>query len=345
MKSDATSLTLTLVIPIADEISESVVAVRPRALEILLTRALCVQAEADVNALLCQLFDVTLRPDADVPVASLSYLLDHGAAPPGYCLRADPVHAVADRDVLRLLDPRTLSITPAEAQGLVMTLNAHFAPDGLQFSAPQPQRWYLNLPADPSLRTHPLAGALGASLHDYLPFGADGKRWRGVLNEIQMLLHEHPVNNAREARGELPINSVWFWGGGPLPALAQKKWAQVWSDDVVALGLAKLSQVPRTGAPANTRAWLNAAMTPGDHLLVLPATTHAELAGMDTDWFAPLYDALKSRRLQRLTLHLLPGVAQRIDTAAVGRWWVRRRPLAQLFSLSEKIAKDFCSDN
>jgi hypothetical protein len=29
-----------------------------------------------------------------------------------------------------------------------------------------------------------------------------------------MLLHEHPLNQAREARGELPVNSVWISGIG-----------------------------------------------------------------------------------------------------------------------------------
>ncbi|MBI3776008.1 MAG: hypothetical protein HY273_10725 [Gammaproteobacteria bacterium] len=331
MKSDAKSRTLTLVIPVANAAAGDA-AMRPQALELLLTRAQQVTAMPNFETLLCRLFDVTLRPDADVPIAPVTYGLDHGETPQGYCLRADPVHAAADRDVLRMLDPRTLAIAPPEAQALVATLNAHFAQDGLQFAAPQPQRWYLDLPTDPALRTHPLADAIGASMHDYLPFGTHGKRWQGILNEIQMVLHEHPVNLARGARGELTINSVWFWGGGQTPPVAQKCWAQVWSDDVVALGLAKLSGVPRTGAPESARAWLNAAVTPGEHLLVLPGESRVELAGMDAAWFAPLLAALKKRVLQRLTLHLVSGAGYSVDTAALKRWWIRRRELAQFLS-------------
>jgi len=334
MKPDASCLTLTLVVPGVRDTSPSDAAARPLELELLLTRAQRMPVEAGIEQLLCQLFEVTLLPGADVPIAPATYALDHGEQPLDYCLRADPVHAVADRDVLRILDPHGLSIAPAEARGLVATLNAHFAQDGLQFIAPQPERWYLALPADPQMRTHPLAHIVGASLHDYLPFGESGKRWQGVLNEIQMLLHEHPINDAREARGELPINSVWFWGGGNVPSLAQKKWAQVWSDDVVALGLAKLSHVPRTGVPGSARAWLKAAITPGDHLLVLPAVTREALANMNADWFAPLYDALKNRRLQRLSLHPANGSAYRVDAAALKRWWIRRQPLDRFLSAS-----------
>jgi len=36
-------------------------------------------------------------------------------------------------------------------------------------------------------------------------------RFRAQLNELQMQLHDHPLNQAREARGELPVNSLWLW--------------------------------------------------------------------------------------------------------------------------------------
>ena len=39
------------------------------------------------------------------------------------------------------------------------------------------------------------------------------------MNEAQMILHTHPVNAEREARGMPAVNSVWLWGGGTLPAI------------------------------------------------------------------------------------------------------------------------------
>jgi hypothetical protein len=34
---------------------------------------------------------------------------------------------------------------------------------------------------------------------------------------VQVILHQHPVNAERRARGLPPVNSLWLWGGGPLP--------------------------------------------------------------------------------------------------------------------------------
>jgi hypothetical protein len=42
-----------------------------------------------------------------------------------------------------------------------------------------------------------------------------------------MLLHQHPVNDAREARGALPVNSFWLSGCGP----AQPATADITIDD------------------------------------------------------------------------------------------------------------------
>lgn len=53
----------------------------------------------------------------------------------------------------------------------------------------------------------------GQDLGDWWPTGADWRAWRRLLNELQMVWHEHPVNEAREAAGQMPINGVWLYGG------------------------------------------------------------------------------------------------------------------------------------
>ena len=54
---------------------------------------------------------------------------------------------------------------------------------------------------------------LGCDLKSMLP---TPKVWQRYLNEAQMLLADLPINRARAARGELVVNSVWFWGAQPV---------------------------------------------------------------------------------------------------------------------------------
>ena len=61
------------------------------------------------------------------------------------------------------------------------------------------------------------ARAMGNSIADALASGDPALR--RLRAEIEMWLHEHPVNAARTRRGEAPVTGLWLWGGGPSPAL------------------------------------------------------------------------------------------------------------------------------
>ncbi|MCH8101408.1 MAG: hypothetical protein IIB74_13375, partial [Proteobacteria bacterium] len=47
--------------------------------------------------------------------------------------------------------------------------------------------------------------------------GKAAERHDRLVSEIQMALHEHAVNIAREQLGQRVVNSIWFWGGGIAP--------------------------------------------------------------------------------------------------------------------------------
>lgn len=66
---------------------------------------------------------------------------------------------------------------------------------------------------DPEKSISPMAMS-GQDIGDWWPTGILWQPWRRLLNELQMTWHEHPVNEARSARGQAPINGVWLYGGG-----------------------------------------------------------------------------------------------------------------------------------
>ena len=158
--------------------------------------------------LLCVLFGMPSQENA--PIAPISAAFDGLGA--GCWLRADPVHLRLQRDQMLLL-PDT-GISAAEAAAMCASLNEYFAGQGMEFFAPHPQRWYVRLRALPRIRTRHLSQVTGIDVRSALPTGEEAAHWHRVFNEIQMLLFAHPINESRDARGALTVNSLWFWGGG-----------------------------------------------------------------------------------------------------------------------------------
>lgn len=310
------------------------------ALQTLLVRGSCIRTPTtDMESWLCEAFGVARQQD--YPLAPFSALADGIDAEKGYWLRADPVYLGVERDQLILTDASAFPITRDEADALVTTLNRHFAPDGLYFVASLPQRWYLRLDHAPSLTTHGLYEAAGGNIHALLPAGPDTMRWRALLNEVQMLLFEHPVNVAREALGIAPVNSIWPWGGGIQP---QSKphgiFTHVWANDPLAQGLARVACIPQESLPENAAIWLKQ-LVPGNHLVVLdhlrPLSCYGDaqawrsrLAWLEQRWFAPLKQAVQAGRIT-LTLHAPTASTGTLTcTASRSDLWKLWRPLRHL---------------
>ena len=177
--------------------------------------------------------------DASVPAAAVTREFLAGDAGDGVWLAADPAWVQPDMNGVRLLACGHMGLEMDEAHALAEPLRPVFDEAGMQLELATPDHWHLRLPADT-----PLPGfaapeqALGEDLAQHLPRGAEGRRWRVLLNDIQVLLHQHPLNAARQARGQSPVNSLWLWGGGRRPPPATSELAGVVSDDLLLRALA-----------------------------------------------------------------------------------------------------------
>jgi hypothetical protein len=280
-------------------------------------------------------FGVTAPAGQDLPVAAVSRVTDMGVIDHEWWVRADPVHLAPRRDGLVLF--AGLDLSRAEADRLVTELSEALAADGLLLKAPCPERWYLKPAAAAAITTTPLAEAVGHDIHPLLPRGADAKAWHTRLNEIQILLHTSPVNVAREARGSLAANSVWFWGGGRLPQLGRLDWTRVWSIEPLSLGLARLAGISVQPPPAGA-AELTAPSASGAQLLVLagpgallqsdPAAWRRALRALNDHWLAPLLTAVHRGALASLSLIADTGPVFHYRRAHRWRLWRRTRPLS-----------------
>ena len=288
---------------------------------------------------LFQLFGSEMPAEGDVPVAAVTRVLDMGVSDNGWWLRADPVHLHPERDRLVLTDSQMLDVTQDEANGLVAEIMEHYKADGWLLKAARPGRWYLKPPRAPKMTTTPLPEAIGHDIHPYLPQGKDGKAWHTVLNEMQILLHTAKVNEERERHGKLPINSLWFWGGGRLPKLKSVTWTQLWSEEPLSLAFARLAQVPSRAQPADFETWRQQADRGGEHLVVLDSLRVTQqyadesawataMTQFEHQWIAPLFAAARQGALAHATLLTDNGRQYRLTRRHTRRWWRRRRPLA-----------------
>jgi 2,3-bisphosphoglycerate-independent phosphoglycerate mutase len=55
---------------------------------------------------------------------------------------------------------------------------------------------------------------------DYLPHGRGSELLLDLMEKSKLVLQQHPVNLAREARGHIPATMIWlFWGSGKIPEM------------------------------------------------------------------------------------------------------------------------------
>ncbi|MBI1175279.1 MAG: hypothetical protein GC139_08450 [Sideroxydans sp.] len=299
------------------------------ALEKILARGQAAALSAGtLESWLCEAFGV-----AGEAIAPITLHVDGMEPGPFYWLRADPVYLRIHRDQL-VLQP-VAPVAADEAAQLCAALNGHFAADGLHFIAPQPQRWYLRLERAPQISSYSLAQVAGKDVHAHMPQGVEALRWHGVLNEIQMLLFEHPVNLAREVRGEWEVNSVWLWGGGYAGATLRQPCGRVYTDSPLAAAFAAAAGIDQAALPDAGMQWT--AGSRGETLIVWDGLRSALQYGDLGRWrdslqqfeqrcTYPLLQALHDGRIEKITLDVpQENAARRFVLTRLASWKLWRR--------------------
>lgn len=266
-----------------------------------------------------RMFDILPR---GWPVAAVTRQRDAGDAALSTWVRADPAHVYPDINGARMLSyGEALALTPEECGELLRSLKPLFGDVGFTIDAPTPSRWYLRLPAEARLPTFAAPDeALGDDLLEHLPEGPEGRRWRALLSDAQVMLHNSPVNVQRAAAGKAAVNSLWFWGAGTLPDHVRTPFSAIFSDDDAVQALATLAHVAAMPLPAR---WGAAG---GDRAFDLRHLR--DLALLQADWIEPILHDLRAGELDAATLDFADGA--RFVLRARQRWRLWRHPLGSL---------------
>lgn len=252
------------------------------------------------------------------PVAALTRQLDAGDAAQSSWLRADPAHVAPDMGGARMLSHgEALALTAEDSAQLLPALRPLFGDAGFALDAPKPSRWYLRLPRESKLPAFAAPDqVLGEDLFAHLPEGDQGRRWRALLTETQVVLHNHPWNAMRASLGKPAVNSLWFWGAGALPDFVSTHYKQVKGNETLLRALADVAGVPGTA-------------TDGEEVDALVDLRHLrDLALVAHEAVQPLLEAVRKRELQSLTLDFEDGAIFQLRRDQRWRFW--RKPLATL---------------
>src|SRR5579864_6817475 len=309
------------------------------------------------------------QPAADeAPLAPYMLLADGGQPGDATWACIQPVHVRIAHDHLVLIDPAALDLEDDEAATLLAVARPLIEELGVRIEAPKPTRWYLSSDTFGSLAGASPLRASGRNIEIWLPHeahtGERSRAWMKLQNEVQMAWFEHPVNEAREARGLPAVNSIWFHAQGAEQPV-KSPFARVFSDAAATRGLAMTAGVD-VGAPPTSFAALTAASAAGGASGRMPGGASANantsvnanratlveldpfstpyieqdwarwndaFAALQTDWFEPALQALQSGQLNELALTLCGDTGSVTLTVTRGdlrKFW-RRRVFASLF--------------
>lgn len=244
-----------------------------------------------------------------------------GAGERGSWLAA-PVHLQAGLDRVHLPAHGLLRLADFEMQEFAAAFNAQLGSRSLQMHAlPGGAAVLSGVDAPDALTTDP-ALVLGADVRDAVPRGVDAAPVRAVSGEIEMWLHEHPLNLARCRRGEPAVSSFWLWGGGAGLAAAPSAVAAPvgtlsFGGNDPWLRAAQRVLDPARDMPAEDFAqWLASRFTRG----VVAVSAARDLADLHSVWLEPARAALAARRIARLTLWL-DGRILTLSRASNWHYW------------------------
>jgi hypothetical protein len=162
-------------------------------------------------------------PAADAPAAlPIAQAFADDDAQPGRLMLVEAIHLQAD------LHSAIAVPIPPNAENLehidiiINDLRDLFNVD-FDITAIALGRYLLRLRAfePPTHYPHPLS-VLGKSINPFIEQSRAVLPWYQLLNEIQMFMHQHPLNQQRLQQGQPSINSLWAWGAGAPPALARR---------------------------------------------------------------------------------------------------------------------------
>lgn len=259
---------------------------------------------------------------ADMPAGGLAAMRmwgQTGERPSAWVAAADPVHLQPELDQLRLHALAQDDLPVHELRRLIDHLQGTLGSSGGAGFARIGRHSYLTADAPLATSTYSTSDVHLRVPTDYLPGGAERAGHRRLLSEIEMALHDHPVNIEREAEGRPAINSLWIWGGGHAPQPVAGALPPLYANDPLLRGFWRAQQSPQTAWPGSiSRCFESGA---GDVVAVVPDSRLLEPSLLE------LRRLLASQRIDELVLLFADELRALMTRKQAARFWRRDHAL------------------
>ena len=136
-------------------------------------------------------------------------------------LFATPIHTRVGTAGIFCVTASQLALSDQEASDIAEVIAASL-PVGCQLGEYDGKQWRCTVLNKLQLRTTPASKIEGQELRPFVSKGKDASQWKAIIAEVEMALHDHPVNQQRRVRNQPTINSLWLWQ----PSFWQRLWGQ-----------------------------------------------------------------------------------------------------------------------
>jgi hypothetical protein len=120
-------------------------------------------------------------------------------------------------DQVVMQDPSALHLSDAESQGLLQAMQPFLQEDGLTVQWHSALLWHASGAVFADMQAVSLDRVVGENVKPWITNGHMPPSLQRLQSEMQMLLYNHPINDARMAQGRCTVNSFWVHGAGALP--------------------------------------------------------------------------------------------------------------------------------
>jgi len=229
--------------------------------------------------------------------AALSWCGEGGALRPGTWMQIDLVHFAAGLNDVHFMLPDDVS--NEDVRSLMNALQPLLSLSGFELHCSAVGHWYLWCEAVIEVQTRSLRIGMTTNQYDVLPTGKDSAQLRRLLTEMQMLLHQHPLNQKRERNGLPTLNAAWLSGAGSPVAAPVGTTQRIMSDQSYVQGLCGQMNVSYWPIPCDIAELLG--LREIDMTLVING---ADATRLETEWIKPVLHALQTGRMHKLSIHL-----------------------------------------